>query len=365
MRILLCGGGTEGHIAPSLGLAQEMVKVKDEFLFVGRSGGEENKKIQQMNFPLCTISIGSPSSYAWWKKCAFAFDLYRAIKECGKIIESFRPDAVFSTGGYVSFAPVMAAAKRKIPVFLHESNAIFGNATKMLLKHSRMLFLGMPQCEGYIPSNIVTKYVGTPVRQEFYELTKQSARKKLGLKNEFMILSFGGSLGAQKLNDACMQIMKNYSSKEGMVHIHSTGKRYYASIAETYTEFVNTGGKCRAVSFIDNMHEYLTAADLVICRSGAATISELCAIGAYPIFVPSPNVKNNHQYHNATAVAKVASIPVLTEDSTLVDSIISEIKFARLHPRDCDEKRNSLRGLSVPSCSEAILNYIREALHSK
>ena len=106
------------------------------------------------------------------EKCAFAFDLYRAIKECGKIIESFRPDAVFSTGGYVSFAPVMAAAKRKIPIFLHESNAIFGNATKMLLKHSRMLFLGMPQCEGYIPSNIVTKYVGTPVRQEFYELTK-------------------------------------------------------------------------------------------------------------------------------------------------------------------------------------------------
>ncbi len=360
MRILMCGGGTEGHIAPSLALAEKMEKTGDDFLFVGRKHGEENKKILKAKYPYLPIDIHNLSTYAWYEKYKFLISLKNAIEESKNIIESFKPDAVFATGGYVSIAPVIVAHKKRIPIFLHESNAIAGSATKILLKYADTLFLGMPNCEGNFKKAKKIKYVGTPVREAFYKQNKAGARKRIGLKNEFMIFSFGGSLGASKLNQACLDVMKEYCEKNGIVHIHVTGKKYFEEAKEKYHNFVISDGYCKAVPFIDNIVDYLLSADVVISRSGAATISELLATGSYPVLVPSPNVKNNHQFFNAKAITSLAKTPLIEESDHLCEDLIYEIEYARNHPLVCTQKRQVLKSISTPDCVSNILEHLRK-----
>ena len=359
MRILLCGGGTEGHITPSLGLAEELTKSGDTFLFVTRKYGEENKKILQSKYPYMPIDIQSTASFRWYEKHLFFKGLYNAIQECKQIFKTFRPDAVFSTGGYVSLAPVLTAHKVGVPIYLHESNAIAGSATNLLLKYANTLFLGMPGCESNFKTAKRKIYTGTPLRETFFHTTKLQSRRKLGLSNEFMIVSFGGSLGAQKLNETCFEIMKEYSVKENIIHIHITGKRYYEDISNNKALISIFNRNYRAVSFVDNMEDYLCASDVVICRSGAATISEVLATGSYPLLVPSPNVKNNHQYQNAKAISNLCGIPLFEENEHLVSDLLSQIKYVRGHPVERRKKCQSIKSLSTPNSALQILEHIR------
>lgn len=362
MRVLLCGGGTEGHIAPSLALAEKMEANGDAFLFVGRKGGEENKKVLARSYPYLPIDIRSPASYRYYEKPLFLRSLYHSIKESQSIIDSFKPDAIFATGGYVSFPPLFVGNKRNIPIFLHESNAIAGTTCKLLSKYAKILFLGMPGTEGNFRYKKETMYVGTPTREAFFQKNKARAKRKLGFGDEFVILSFGGSLGASKLNEVCLQIMEKYKRIDGVAHIHATGKRYFYDI-KNRGEISVFGGKCRAVPFIDCMEDYLLSADVVICRAGAASISEILATGTYPIFIPSPNVKNNHQYHNAIAISKLAQTPVVCEDENLYENLIERIEYVRTHPLEQMKTTCTLRKLSTPECANTILKEIRNVIY--
>ena len=203
------------------------------------------------------------------------------------------------------------------------------------------------------------RYVGTPVREAFFHTSKARARQRLGVGRDFMILSFGGSLGAQRLNEACLNLMMKYSAKSNIIHIHATGKRYFEKMDEIYHFSLLSDTKCKAVSFIDGMEDYLAAADIVICRSGAATISEILASGTYPIFVPSPNVKNNHQFHNAKAIATLTGAKILEEGDDLYERLEKEVRYMREHPMEMRKICQKLRSLSTPSCAKGILQAVR------
>ena len=364
MRLLLCGGGTEGHIAPSLALAEVMKQQGDSFLFVGRKHGEENKKILKYQYPYLPIDIKSYAAYSWYEKGKWIRNFSIALRESKSIIESYKPDAVFATGGYVSLPPILIAKNKKIPFFLHESNAICGRMTKAMMRHAETLFLGMPNSEQNFKNTKKFQFTGTPVRKSFFEKSKDEARRKLGIGNEFMIFSFGGSQGAERLNDVCLKLMLEYSLPEGISHVHITGRRYFDTNDKTHHFSSFSDSKCRAVSFVDNIEDYMIAADVVICRSGASTISEVLASGAYPIFIPSPNVINNHQFYNAKAISDLTKTPLLAEDGSLYDELKATVIYARNNPLERKQKSVILKGMSTPECAEGILKQIKTTIQN-
>lgn len=327
MKILFTGGGTQGHVAPCIAVAEQLQKRKGaEALFAARRGGRENQSILDRGFSFKTIDIKSISACTLYEKLKYPLLLKKARVQAKSILEDFKPDAVFSSGGYVSYPIVAEAAALGIPIYMHESNAIAGRVTRMLAKHAKCLFLGMQGSEESFSFAKATRFTATPVKDEFFRWSREGARRALGIGNEFMILSLGGSLGAQKLNDEIFQFMYEYASKKGIYHVHSTGERYYKNIAQKYSIFLNNEGKCRAVSYINNMATYMKAADIVISRAGASTISEIRASGACSILIPSPNVKNNHQYHNAHTLVEIGGAVMLEEKQLSVQTLIEHVE---------------------------------------
>ena len=301
MRLLLCGGGTAGHIIPALAVAEELRRrePKSEILFVGREGGLENEHIKKSGFKQKTLRV-------YGLKRSFSLDnltrVREAIKargEAKKIINEFRPDVILGTGGYVCW-PVISAGKRmKIPTAIHESNVYPGLTTKLLAKKCDKIMLNREETKKYLNSGISTVTVGNPIREDFEKISRKNARQKLGVsEKEILIVSFGGSIGAEVMNDVVTETMKEYTSREKDIkHIHATGRRYYEKVKGELGE-ANLG-KCKIISYIDDMPTALMAADIVICRCGAMTLSEIAEAGVASILIPSPNVTNNHQYKNA------------------------------------------------------------------
>lgn len=330
MKIIFTGGGTQGHVAPCIAVAEQFIKRKNaEVLFVGRRDGEENKSIVEHGFPFIPIDIKSLASCHTAEKLRYPVMLMQAKNKAKKILNDFQPDAVFSSGGYVSYPIVCAAADLKTPIYIHESNAIAGRATKMQARHARCIFLGMEGSEDAFPHARKTLFTSTPVKEDFFRYTKAQARRLLGIGNEFMLLSLGGSLGAQRLNEVLLELMDTYSNSSGMYHIHSCGERYFNLIDEKYRVFSNSKGKCRAVPYINDMPLYMKAADIVVSRAGASTISEIRASGCCSILIPSPNVKNNHQYHNARSLERCDGAILLNENNLSSSALIKQIERLR------------------------------------
>ena len=339
MRILFAGGGTAGHITPAISIAEFMKKEypKTEIAFVGRNNGAENNAIIRDGYKLFTIDIQgfrrSVSSY----NIKTALKLVKSFKAARDIINSFSPDIIIGTGGYVCYPILKIGHKMKIPCLIHESNAYPGIVTRIMGRKCNKVMLGMKEAEKYLTKCKSVETVGNPIRDKFTLLTKQKSRKEQGIsENEIFIISFGGSIGAKKINDAVAEYMNEYAIKNPKIkHIHATGRADFERIKKLYPELCTKNGKCRILPYIDNMPELLSAADISITRSGAMTIAEIKASGCCPILIPSPNVTANHQLHNAKSLAKERYAIIIEEDdleakkiSENIDRIIGERKRA-------------------------------------
>ncbi len=367
MKILFCGGGTAGHVYPAIAMA-EIIKEryrKSEFLFVGRAGGDENRAITEAGYRLKTIEISGfkrKLSFENIKRLRLALT---SLGEAKKIIHEFSPDLIIGTGGYVSWPILVEGRRAKIPTMIHEANAVPGLVTKMLSRKVDMVMLGFERAGDFLPKHANTRVVGNPVRQDFKKINRATARRKLGIGEEqFMILSFGGSLGAEVLNRAITECMRDYGEYDDrIVHIHATGKRYYDSVTKTSG---NRGKKGQHIlAYIDNMPLYLSSADIAITRSGAITTAEIIESEIPSILIPSPNVSGNHQYENAKVLSdKVAAI-LLPEIEADAERIREEV----LHLYENRDKREkiitALRDLKAEKCEDRILNAIREVLRDR
>ena len=322
-RVIFTCGGTAGHVNPAIALAQLTLEKnpKAQILFVGAERGLEKDLVPKAGYDFQTVHISS--FHRSFKPAEIKHNLIsvgnliRAPGEARAILRAFRPDAVVGTGGYASYPLVKAAAKRKIPTAVHESNAVPGLTTQMLETYADRIMVGFESCRKHYrrPEKVVV--TGTPVRSGFFSMTKAEAKKALGVDDgRPLIVSFWGSLGAAGMNRQMADFLALEAAKQPFHHIHGAGKQGCPMMLEALREKGVDLGACPALQlreYIYDMAPVMRAADLVICRAGASTISELTALGTPALMVPSPYVTANHQEKNARALEEHGGAVVLTE----------------------------------------------------
>ena len=236
-----------------------------------------------------------------------------------KIIKKINPDIVVGTGGYVSGPVLKAAQKLGIKTAIHEQNAFPGVTTKMLASGADRVMLAMPEAQKYLKLNKNPDITGNPIRGELLCVDREGARKKLGIGDKPLILSFGGSLGAKHLNETVTELIKWHNGSGKFHHIHATGKVGYDAMLERLKD-VELSDEIKIREYIDDTDVCMAAADLVICRAGAITVSELQAQGKPAVLIPSPNVAENHQYYNAMTLVKKSAAKLIEEKDLTRDS---------------------------------------------
>nr|WP_325231439.1 undecaprenyldiphospho-muramoylpentapeptide beta-N-acetylglucosaminyltransferase [uncultured Oscillibacter sp.] len=322
-RIIFTCGGTAGHVNPAIALAQLALEKnpKAQILFVGAERGLEKDLVPKAGYAFKTVHISS--FHRSFKPAEIKHNLIsvgnliRAPGEAKAILRAFRPDAVVGTGGYASYPLVKAAAKMRIPTVVHESNAVPGLTTQMLETYADRIMVGFESCRKHYrrPEKVVV--TGTPVRNDFFSMTKSEAKKALGVDDgRPLIVSFWGSLGASGMNRQMADFLALEAGKQPFHHIHGAGKPGLPMMQELLREKGVDLEDCPALQlreYIYDMAPVMRAADLVICRAGASTISELTALGTPALMVPSPYVTNNHQEKNARALEEAGGAVVLLE----------------------------------------------------
>lgn len=326
-RVVFTCGGTAGHINPAIALAQLMREKDPEtaFLFVGAERGLEKELVPKAGYDFRTVHISSFHRSFKPKEIRHNLvsvcNLLRAPREARAILRDFRPDAVIGTGGYASYPMVKAAARAGVPTVVHESNMVPGLTTEMLEPFADRILVGFESCRRHYKHPEKVMVTGTPVRGDFFDLTKAEARRKLGLDDgRPLIVSFWGSLGASGMNRQMADFLALESKKEPFHHIHGAGETGYPLLLSLLKERgveLKDHPALDVREYIYDMAPVMRAADLVICRAGASTISELTALGVPALMVPSPYVTNNHQEKNARALEEAGGAAVLLEkDST-------------------------------------------------
>lgn len=338
MKILFATGGTAGHINPALAAASYIrEKYSDaEIMFIGTQDKMESRLVPAAGFDFKTIDIAgfsrSLSVEGIKKNISTLIKLVKSSGQSKKIIKAFNPDVVVGFGGYVSGPVLECAVKMGIPTCIHEQNAFPGITNKALAKKVDKVMLTVDAAQKHLKPKNPVVVTGLPVRGEILNADRDFARSQLGISDDkIVILSTGGSLGAKPINDAMIEVIEAHKDKKNIYHIHSTGAsgKYMFDILREKGLLDSENLDCR--EYINDMDVCLAAADLVIGRAGASSLSELQAMGKASILIPSPYVSENHQYHNAMALvnrdaARIIEEKDLTGESLtkLVDELVND-----------------------------------------
>ena len=341
MRFLLAGGGTGGHINPALAIA-DIIKNNfpdPEIAFVGTKKGMENLLVGREGYPIYHIEARGFQRSLSPRNIAAAWYYVTSPMKAKKLMKEFRPDIVIGTGGYVCYPPLKAAADLGIPTLVHESNATPGLAVRLLQHKVDRILFNFPGSAELLDEKDKCTVVGNPVRGSFGSYSRESARKALGIDDKYrlVLLSYGGSRGAPAINDAAIRIMKEYTSQHPEVlHIHATGKENFA---EAKREYDAAGlGKYKNIEFCDYLYDMpkkLSAADLVISRAGAMTVTEMARLAKPCIMIPSPHVADDHQYKNAKMLEDAGAVRIIREDKATLkveDRIVGEVSGLLSNP---------------------------------
>ena len=353
MNLIFTCGGTAGHINPAIAIAGEM-RQRDpncKILFIGAQGHMEEKLVPQAGYELRTLpgsGLSRKMNLAGLKQNLHAVDcVLKAVKACKEIFRAFQPDVIIGTGGYASFPALYAGSKMGIPTCVHESNAVPGVTTKMVAKRATRMLVAFEESAKHYPNPDRVEVVGMPVQQAFLYEDKKSARQKLGLGDEPVVLSAFGSLGAKRMNEMvaelfCMEKEMGFPFH----HIHATGSfgwEWMPKLLEEKGVDLPHTGQLDMREYIYDMPLEMAAADLIISRSGAATCNEIGVSGIPSILIPSPNVTNNHQEHNARVLAeRNAAVMVLEKDCT-PQRIMEEIQSLLADPQRREAMSKTLR----------------------
>lgn len=331
MRVLFAGGGTGGHINPAISIADYAKSQDSDFkaVFIGTKHGLETKLVPKAGYPLEFIDIEGFSRKNMLKNVGVAAKLLAARAKVKKIIKDFKPDCVVCTGGYVSGPVTMAAKAMKVPSLIHEQNVYPGLTVKGSEHYVDFLALSFEETIKHMKQQEKCVVTGNPIRTEILMADREAARKKLGIDRPFVLI-FGGSLGADKINDNVIKILKRIVQEDKISLLFGTGDRNYDKVmAQIKDEGITLNEHVRIVPYIDNMAECMAAADLVVSRAGAITVSEIAALGKPSILIPSPNVVRNHQEQNAREFEKNGAAALILErdltDTVLYDKIMSMV----------------------------------------
>lgn len=371
----MTGGGTAGHINPALAIA-DTIKEKNpdaEILFVGAKGRMETTLVPAAGYPIKTVDVRGFQRRLSLKNIgrnvSAAVHAVTAGGACVRILKEFRPDIAIGTGGYVSGPILRKAAAMGIPVLVHESNAYPGVTVKMLAKVASAVMLCDESAKKYLPEGCRTVVTGNPLRPAFRRMdaaARERAREELGVDDRPLILSFGGSLGAGRINDAMVDVLARSHRQGKLQHIHGTGKAgweaFRALMAERGVPLDKEGIHVR--EYIDDMPRCMAAADLVICRCGAMTLSELPAAGKPSILIPSPNVAENHQYHNAMALVRRGAAVCMQEKELSSDALWDAVQKIVFSPSALREMGENAQKTAILDADERIYRVVEQTLQT-
>lgn len=358
MRVLFAGGGTGGHINPAISIADYAAsKDKDfEVLFVGTKAGLETKLVPDAGYNIEYIEIQGLDRKHLLKNIETVKKLIAARRKCRKIIKDFKPDCVVCTGGYVSGPVAMASKTMKVPSLIHEQNVYPGMTVKYSANYVTYLALSFEETINHMRHKEKCVVTGNPIREEILKADYNEARKNLGVKKPFVLI-FGGSLGADRINDTVIDMLGRISKENKIELLFGTGDRNYEKIMNTVKEKgITVGDNVKIVSYINNMAECMAAADVVVSRAGAITVSEIAALNKPSILIPSPNVVRNHQEQNAREFeSKNAAALILEKDlnsEALYDKIMSMVNDKEL----LGKMSENLKSLAKTDALEKIYN---------
>ena len=332
----MTGGGTGGHIYPAIAIADK-IKEKDptaQILFVGTEKGKESELVPQSGYEIQFIKVRGLNRKNWLQNVKVMMDYAVATRDAGNIIDRFKPDVVIGTGGYVSAPVLRGAAKRGIKTYLQEQNAIPGLTNRLLEGEVEKVFLGFREASTGFRHPEKHVVSGNPVRSAFFNCDMQRCRDLLHLdKEDFIILAFGGSQGAGRINKAMIHVVEQFNGMPGVTVIFVPGKYYYLPVL---TELMEKGiilhENIQILEYINDMNHYLPAADLVISRSGALTVSEIAVCGKPAILIPSPIVTGDHQLFNANVLGKSGGAIVIEEKNLTDEDLLNHIQNLRENP---------------------------------
>lgn len=367
-RILFATGGTGGHINPALAVAGYIRRQEQdtEILFVGTAEKMEAKLVPAAGFDFRTIDItGFQRSLSWTnikRNFGTLTKLLRASSQAKKILREFKPDVVVGFGGYVSGPVLRMAAKMGIPTAIHEQNAYPGVTNKTLAKRVDAVMLTVQAAEKYLSPKRPCILTGLPVRGEIVEADRDFARAELGLDERPLVLSMGGSLGARAINEAVVEMIAAKAPQGDCCFRHAYGqygkwvpdKLREAGIDPDNTENVTV------LEYIRDMDRCLAAADLVICRAGASSLSEFEAVGRASILIPSPNVAENHQYHNAMALVNNGAAVLIEEKDLTGARLTEEVNALLSDPERLRTLGENAKKMAIPDTVERIAGILSE-----
>ncbi len=324
LKVIIAGGGTGGHIFPAIAIANALKEQWPgiEILFVGANGKMEMTKVPQAGYPIKGLTIAGFNRGSLFKNIGLPWKLLKSFFEVAAIFTQFRPDAVIGVGGYSSFPVLRYAQLKKIPTFIHESNSFAGRSNIMLGKKATLIFTATDGMEKFFPANKIV-VTGNPVRKRIVEEVPRNAGVLyFGLDvNKVTVLCIGGSLGAKNINEAIAANLGNFE-KHGLQLVWQTGKVFYPEAMKAAKGMKNI----MVTEFITEMEFGYAAGDVVISRSGAMAIAELCVLGKPVIFVPYPFASEDHQTANAMKLVNNDAARMITDKeaaSMLVNEIIS------------------------------------------
>lgn len=353
-RFIISGGGTGGHIFPAIAIADELKRrLPDaEILFVGAKDRMEMQKVPQAGYPIEGLWISGLQRKLSWQNLLFPLKFISSLVKSRSIIKRFKPDAVIGTGGFASGAVVKVAGQMGIPTFIQEQNSYAGITNKMLAKNAHKICVAYDAMEQFFPKEKIVK-TGNPIRDGLLNITQYSSE---GLSYFHLdsqrktLLVLGGSLGARRINQLIEQQLPLFEQL-GVQVLWQCGKLYYEEYKKYNSEQV------RVLAFIDRMELAYAAADVIISRAGASSVSELCVVGKPVIFIPSPNVAEDHQTKNARAIAdKQAAI--LLRESELNEQFANT--FSKLIADEAQQEALSthIKALAQPNATKDIVNLI-------
>lgn len=362
-RIIVSGGGTGGHIFPAIAIADALKQsgIAEDILFVGAQGRMEMEKVPAAGYAIEGLEIAGIQRSLTLKNLKVPFKIVKSLLRARKIIKKFKPDIAIGVGGYASGPMLFAAASQGVPTVIQEQNSYPGVTNKILSKKAQKIFVAYSGMESFFPKDKII-HTGNPVRSVIANSlpSKEESCEYFGLDpKKLVVLSFGGSLGALTLNDSIEQSLSQFAEKDIQL-IWQTGSYYHKNIHDKWENSTPNGVKI--VEFLQNMHYAYGAADLIISRAGALSISELCIVGKPTILVPSPNVSEDHQTKNAMAlVEKQAAIYVKDSEArnTLGQVIFDTLKDTQL----LDSLSKNIKALAKPTATESIVESIKNLLN--
>ena len=353
-RFIISGGGTGGHIFPAIAIADELKRrLPDaEILFVGAKDRMEMQKVPQAGYPIEGLWISGLQRKLSWQNLLFPLKFISSLLKSRSIIKRFKPDAVIGTGGFASGAVVKVAGQMGIPTFIQEQNSYAGITNKMLAKNAHKICVAYDAMEQFFPKEKIVK-TGNPIRDGLLNIGEYRSEglSYFHLDSERKtLLVLGGSLGARRINQLIEQQLPLFEQL-GVQVLWQCGKLYYEEYKKYNSEQV------RVLAFIDRMELAYAAADVIISRAGASSVSELCVVGKPVIFIPSPNVAEDHQTKNARAIAdKQAAI--LLRESELNEQFATT--FSKLIANEAQQEALSahIKALAQPNATKDIVNLI-------